>query len=205
MVKLCDRIGLEDDAQLGPTVRDAKEQIEELKAQRRVISEWTSGYDTARQLILGAYRGRYADAYEKARIKVEEGRAAVIESAEFARLGVKAVDVRIRFMGAGCQLQEVPDVPLANEADLIAASNQFSLPLLQARVSGADKAVAEALAFMDLLLGEKPPEQYATWETSQLIGRAFSPGNEAAVDEAFDKAKADVKALLVQGKTVRII
>ena len=203
MNRLADQIGLEDDAELGPTVKDAKAQIEELKDQRRVIAEWTTGFDTARQLVLGAYRKRYAPAYRDARTKVELGRTAITDSEEFGRLGLKVLDVRIKFMGAGCALQEIPDVPLNSDADLIAATSPFPLPLLAARISGADKAVAEARAFMDELLAEKPKEQLSTWDTSRIIGKAFA--DEAKVDEVFDKAKDEIKTLIRQGKTVRTI
>jgi hypothetical protein len=88
---------------------------------------------------------------------------------------------------------------------LIAASSAFSLPLLRARVADADRAVAEARGFMDLLLADKPAEQYASWESIRLIGMAFGPDDASKVDEVFDKAKDEVKALLAQGKTVRVI
>ena len=90
-----------------------------------------------------------------------------------------------------------------SDADMIAASAIFSLPLLQARINGADRAVAEARAFMDVLLADKPKEQYQTWETSKLVGRAFT--EEAAVDKTFDTAKEEIKTLIRQGKTVRLI
>ena len=202
MVKLCDQIGLDDDPELGPTVVDAKEQLEELRAQRRVIAEWTTGFETARELILQAYRSRYAPAYEQARVKVESARAAIIDSPEFASIGEKGYLVRSQFMGAGRQLEQIPVATLTGEADLIAAADRFSLPLLRAKTSGADKAVAEAMVFIaGLAPGDKV--SYTTWETSSLIGKAFT--DEAKVDEAFDRAKEEIKALIRQGKTVRTI
>lgn len=203
MIGLADQIGLDEDPELGSTVRDAKEQIQEIKAQRRVVEEWTASFDTARQLILGAYKKRYAPAYEAARAKVAESRDTLVGDADFAKLGEKALQVRVKFTGAGCPLQEIPAATLLSDADMIAASANFSLPLLQARINGADRAVAEARAFMDVLLADKPKEQYQTWETSRLVGRAFT--EEAAVDKAFDAAKEEIKTLIRQGKTVRLI
>ena len=59
------------------------------------------------------------------------------------------------------------------------------------------------MVVVDELLAEKPKEQISTWETSRIIGKAFS--DEPKVDEVFDKAKDEIKAMIRQGKTVRTI
>ena len=205
LAEITRQAGLDDDPEVGDAVRDARASIEELKAQQRVLEEWTGAYQSAREEILGAYRKRYAPAYAEARARIEAAFKALIEHSEFIALGEKALQVRIKYTGAGCPLQQVPEVPLLTEADLIAATSAFSLPLLRARINGAAKAQAEALAMAAELAATKPSETFATWETTPLIGRAFAPDQEARVDEVFDRAKDEIKALLQQGKTVRTI
>jgi hypothetical protein len=106
-------------------------------------------------------------------------------------------------MGAGCSLQEIPNVPLTGEADLIAATASFSLPLLRARIDEVDRSVAKAHAMIAELLAEKPKDTQATWSTTLLTGKVFN--SEASVDTAFDTEKDKIKALIRQGKTVRAI
>ena len=152
---------------------------------------------------MSAYRKRYAPAYDAARAKVDACSNEVTASDEFAKLGEKAYQVRIKFMGASRRLEKIPAAPLTSEADLIAASERFPLPLLSAKVSDANRAVAEAMVFMAALADDGQKEQLATWETSRLIGKAFKDPDK--VDEVFDQAKAEIKALIKQGKTVRTI
>ena len=106
-------------------------------------------------------------------------------------------------MGAGRPLQEIPDVPLAGEADLIAAASTFPLPLLRSRIDEVDREVAKAHAFVAELLAASPKDTQATWSTSSLTGRVFN--SDASVDNAFDAEKDKIKALIRQGKTVRSI
>lgn len=204
LVELARQAGLEEDTDLGQAVADAREQIEELKTQRRVIDEWTGAYQAARESILSAYRSRYAPVYADARVKVEAGRAAIIGDPDFVRLAPdKSTQVRIKFMGAGRPLQEIPDVPLTNEADLIGATGSFPLALLRSRIEEVDREVAKAHAMIAELLAEKPKDTQATWSTSALTGKVFN--SEASVDNAFDAEKDKIKALIRQGKTVRSI
>jgi hypothetical protein len=203
MVELARQTGLEDDLEVGEAVAHARAQIEDLKTQRRVIDEWLGAYESARTEILGAYRSRYAPVYAEARERVDAGRAAILDDPDFARLGPKSLQVRVRFMGAGCSLQEIPNVPLTGEADLIAATASFSLPLLRARIDEVDRSVAKAQAMIAELLAEKPMDTQATWSTTLLTGKVFS--SEASVDNAFDAEKDKIKALIRQGKTVRSI
>jgi hypothetical protein len=203
MVELARQTGLEDDPEVGEAVADARVQIEDLKTQRRVLDEWLGAYESARTAILNAYRSRYAPVYADARARVDAGRAAILDDPDFARLGQKSLHVRVRFMGAGCSLQEIPNVPLTSEADLIAATGSFSLPLLRARIEEVDRSVAKAHAFIAELLAEKPKDTQATWSTTALTGKVFN--SEASVDNAFDAEKDRIKALIRQGKTVRAI
>jgi hypothetical protein len=204
LAEIVRQAGLEEDPDVGQAVTDAREQIEQLKTQRRVIEEWTAGYQAACDTILDAYRSRYAPVYAKARAKIEAARTAIIEDPEFARLAPgKAGQVRAAFMGAGRPLQEIPDVPLTSEADLVSASGNFSLALLRSRIDEADREVAKARALIAELLAETPEETQATWSTSTLTGKVFT--SEASVDDAFDAEKDRIKALVRQGKTVRAI
>jgi hypothetical protein len=203
LTELALQAGLEDDPELGASVADAREQIEQLKTQRRVLDEWLGAYQSARDVILSAYRSRYAPVYQTARTKVEEGRTAILHDPDFVRLGEKGLQVRVRFMGAGRPLQEIPDVPLAGEADLIAATSTFPLPLLRSRIDEIDREVAKAHAFVAELLAASPKDTQATWSTSSLTGRVFN--SDASVDNAFDAEKDKIKALIRQGKTVRSI
>lgn len=205
MLEIARQVGLDDDPELGEQVREARVSIEELKTQRRVLAEWTGTYESARETMLNAYRKRYAPLYKRAREEVDAASDAVLGSPEYARLGEKVVQVRLRFMGAGCPLQQVPEVSLTTEADLIAATSSFPLPLLRAKIDGAAKARAEAIAYAAELAPDKPADTSATWKTSALMGRAFSPGEENKVDALFDQAKDEIKTLLRQGKTVRTL
>ncbi len=201
---LAQQAGLDDDPELGIAVADAREQIEELKTQRRVLDEWLGAYQVARETILDAYRRRYEPEYKQARAKVESGRAAILKDPDFLRLAVeRATQVRVKFMGAGRSLQDIPDVPLTGEADLIAATGSFSLALLRSRIEEVDREVAKAHAMIAELLAEKPKDTQATWSTSALTGKVFT--SEASVDHAFDAEKDKIKTLIRQGKTVRSI
>jgi hypothetical protein len=199
------KAGLDDDPELGSAVKDARASIEELKTQRRVIAEWTAAYGSARETILEAYRKRYVPTYKQARLNVDAARVAITESPEYARLGEKVLRVRASYMGAGCALQDIPEVSLTTEADLIAATSAFSLPLLRARIDGAALAQAEAMAMAAELASDNPTDALATWKTATLMGKTFSPSDEHQVDLVFDAAKDQVKALLRQGKTVRTL
>ena len=161
MIRLADKIALDDDPVTGSLVADAKDQVEELKGQRAVIAAWTGAYEDARLVILDAYRKQYAPAYEEARTAVGGARTDLLQDPAFSKLGEKQLQVRTKFMGAGCQLEEIPKVALVSDADLIAAEERFSLPLLHARIEGAGRALAAARQLVDALGIEQPGKAYA--------------------------------------------
>jgi hypothetical protein len=194
--------GLTDDPKLGPKLDDARQQLEEIKAQRRVLADWTGAYAEYRTVVLDAYRSVYAPLYADARAQVDAGRLRLRDSDEMGRLTPEAhAKVNVEFSGRGQPLEEIPEAQLKSEADLLTATGTLPIPLLRAKRDGVDAAVAKALARAEELDAKGPAP--TTWSTAKLGGKVLS--DEPQVDDVFDAAKDEVKALIRQGKIVRTI
>jgi hypothetical protein len=137
-------------------------------------------------------------------------RAAISGMPEFNQLSVGGrARVNVAFFNEGKTLAEVPATELRDEQQMLAANQQYSIAHLRAALDAIDDATGRAKAqVIELLAGELrdkgEKERTATWKPSQAFaGRTFS--KESEVDEAFDREKATIVALIRDGKTVQVV
>jgi hypothetical protein len=196
--------GLTEDPKWGEVVVDAREQMAALKEQRRVLDEWEAAYRGYRGTIIDAAKATYRPLRDEAKAGVELARASILDGPEFARLSLSdATKVRMEFFAQGRPLEEIPDASMQSDADLIAASGSFSMSHLRLTLAALDTQAALARARVAELLDKGQPQKAALWSASTLAGRILTTDTE--VDAAFDSAKDDVKALVRDHKSVRIV
>jgi hypothetical protein len=196
--------GLAEDSKWGDSVVRARDEMSALKEQRRVLDEWDGAYGDYRAALVDAFKATYRPLRDEARTGVAAARASVLDGPDFARLDPgDAIKVRMEFFGQGRPLEEIPEVPLQSDADLIAASGSFTMSHLRLTLAAMDTQAAQARARVIELLEKGPQPKSATWSASELAGKVFT--TDVEVDAAFDGAKAVVKELRRQHKSVRII
>lgn len=197
--------GLADDQERGAAIAEARDQMEALLNRRHVLDEWVA-WRNAASAVAGAYRSAYQELYGEVQRRVAEARRLILESPDFAALGpTERVRIEQEFLGAGRPLAELEARELGTEDDLIRASASFTIAHLRAMLAGLDGAVSAAQQRMiELLANREEAPAVTTWNP-----RAFFAGKEfrteADVDDAFAEAAEEVRRLVREGKTVRVV
>ena len=202
--------GLEADETWGPTITDAGAQMNAIIDQRRVLDDWDGAYREQRELLIQAFKAVYLPLRDDVRHQTEAARAAVLDSPEFAALHTdRALKVRLAFLAEGRPLAEIPEAELKSDADLLAASDTFSIAHLRTKVAAlpgqlglAQGMVIEQLSEQQKADGAK--STVAAWDAKVAFGGATFK-TETEVTDAFAKAADQVKALIREGKSVKVV
>jgi hypothetical protein len=202
--------GLRDDAVYGAQVAEAEKQTAEILAQRRVLETWSGIYRTYRQQVLDAFRDTYAPLRETLHERSTAAQKAVRAMPEFTALGIPdRATIRAEFFGEGRPLQEVTLPELKDEAQLLAANRQLSISYLRLALANLDAELGRARARVIQLYATEQERKgeaarTATWSPAQAFaGLRFETPEQ--VDSTFDAAKAQLKALIQEGKTVEVV
>jgi hypothetical protein len=202
--------GLADDPKQGPAVQAARDELEALRAQARVLDEWDGAYRKYRLDVLDAFKAVYVPLREELHQKAAEARRTILEMPEFEALSFGDRDlVRVEYLGEGKPLQEVSLPELRDEQQLLAANAEYSLAHLRAALAALESQVAQARARVIELHSEGQrrkgeQERIALWKPAEAFaGKRFA--TEADVDAAFDPEKERLKALVREGKTVQVV
>ncbi len=202
--------GLADDPTHGPAIQAAREELEALRAQARVLDEWDGAYRKYRLVVLDAFKAVYVPLREELHQKAAEARRTILEMPEFEALsfGDRAL-VCVEYLGEGKPLQEVSLPELRDEQQLLAANAEFSLAHLRTALAALESQVARARArVIELHTTQQEREGTAAkivaWKPAEAFaGKRFA--TEADVDAAFDPEKKRLKALVRDGKTVQAV
>jgi hypothetical protein len=202
--------GLADDHDYGERLQRDRDEIEALKEQRRVLEEFHGGFERYRVDVREVFKAVYGPLRTALHEQRAAARAAISGMPEFNQLSVGGrARVNVAFFNEGKTLAEVPATELRDEQQMLAANQQYSIAHLRAALDAIDDATGRAKAqVIELLAGELrdkgEKERTATWKPSQAFaGRTFS--KESEVDEAFDREKATIVALIRDGKTVQVV
>lgn len=196
--------GLTADPIWGESVTDALENVGALKDQRRVLEEWGGAYQTYRSTLIDAFKATYRPLREDVQAKIEAVRTTILESPEFTNLAfANATKVRMEFFAQGRPLEEIPETSMQSDADLIAASGSFTMSHLRTTLAAIDGQAALARIRVAELLQDGSARPPANWSGAKLTGKVLTSASQA--DAVFDEAKAEVKELIKQHKSVRII
>lgn len=202
--------GLADDPEYGSDVQDARDQLDALIEQKRVLGEWEASYQTYRLVILDAFRAVYGPIREELHRRSGAARVAVTGVPEYADLDLaERSQMRVEFLGDGKPLQEVSHPELRDEQQLLAANAEYSIGHMRAVLAALDSQVAAAQGRVIELLTEQRKRKgeaarVVSWKASDaFIGRRFE--TEADVDAAFDPEKERLKNLVRDGKTIQVV
>ena len=202
--------GLADDAEWGPKVQQAYDEIEALKNQHRVLEEWEGAFRRHRIEIMEVFRAVYAPLRQELHERVTQIQAAITSMPEYQALSVGSrARVRAEFLGDGRPLAEVTLPELKDEEQMLAASAEYSIAHLRSALVAIDALAGEARARVLELHGREQqergePENIALWRSSEAFaGKTFA--TEDDVDRVFDMEKERVKTLVREGKTVQVI
>ncbi len=202
--------GLEHDSDWGATVTEAREQLDAIIDQRRVLEDWDGAYREQRELLIQAFKAVYLPLRDDVRHQTEAARAAVLDSPEFAALHTdRALKVRLVFLADGRPLAEIPEAELKSDADLLVANDAFSIAHLRTKAAAlpgqlglAQGMVIEQLSEQQTADGAK--STVASWDAKAAFGGATFR-TEAEVTDAFATAADQVKALIREGKSVKVV
>jgi hypothetical protein len=205
MLDLAERSGLADDAIHGETIRDAREQLEAIRDQRRVIDEWNGPFQTYRQNVLDAYRATYVPLRDGVRQSVEEARSAILDDPDFQGLpAADAVRIRASVLAPGNTLAEMSAPDLKSEKDLLDAATHFSIAHLRTINAAIPGELARARGLIIDLKNKDDVRQTVTWRSADhLVGRTFTEGDQ--VRHAFDTARDEILTDVEAGKIVKVI
>lgn len=202
--------GLADDPDHGSETQDARDQLEALIDQKRVLPEWEGSYQTYRLVVLDAFKGVYMPVREELHQRCEAAKTAVTGMPEYAELDLaERSQMRVEFLGDGKPLQEVSLTELRDEQQLLAANAEYSIGHMRATLAALDSQVAAAQARVIELLTEQRKRKgeaarVVSWKASDaFVGRRFE--TEADVDAAFDPEKQRLKDLVRDGKTIQVV
>ncbi len=202
--------GLAEDAQWGEKVQQARDEIEALKEQRRVLEEWDGTFSKYRIDVMEAFRTTYSPLRKELHERVAQERAAITSMPEYQALSLSnRTLVRTEFLSDGRPLAEVSLPDLRDEEQMLAANAEYSIAHLRSALAALDVVAGEARARVLELYGKEQrqrgeKEKVAVWKPSEAFaGKRFTTEDE--VDEIFDTKKERVKALVRQGKTVQVI
>jgi hypothetical protein len=208
LISLAYQAGLDQDPDVGDTVREAAEQYEAIKEQRRVLDDWDGPFSDYRAKVVEAYRGIYAPLFEEVTGQVAEARTAIESMHEYEELTTtNRSSVRAEFLTEGRPLAELKVPELRDEEQLVASSRAYSIPLLRSVKAALDAQRNLARTRVLQLYAEQRPGDEPLpvyWDpVDALSGAQFT--TEEDVDVAFDAVKEDVKDIVRSGKVVRIL
>ncbi len=200
--------GLADDPEHGPVFSEARDEWAAVEEQGRVLEEWDGKVQYLRARVVEAYRSIYVPLREALARRVQEARATLTSMPEYDELTPSAhAQLRLRFLAEGRTLAEVSVPELRDEEQLVRASRELSIPHIRARLSALDGELAEAKALLVKLAAAERAEgepEVVLWNPGTFFsGRQFS--TEEEVETVFEDAKGEVKALIRDGKVVRIL
>lgn len=203
--------GLADDPAHGATVQKARDEIEALKQQTRVLDEWTGAYKSYRQDVLDAFKAVYVPLREELHRRSTEAAHAITDGMpEFGELPFgDRTAIRVDFLGEGRPLFPVPLPELRDEQQLLAAHAEYSIAHLRSALAALDAQVSLAREqVLQLHAAEQQRKgvaaKTATWRPADAFkGQRFT--TEAEIDTALDAEKERLKALVREGKTVQVV
>lgn len=202
--------GLEDDDAWGATIAEADVQMNAIIEQRRVLEDWETAYREQRELLIQAFKAVYLPLRDDVRRQTASARAAILDSQEFTALDTdRALKVRLGFLAEARPLAEIPEVELKSDADLLAANDTYSIAHLRAKAAALSGQLALAQGLVIELLSEQQKAEgekatHAAWDAKAAFGEVTFR-TEAEVTTAFDNAADQVKALIREGKSVKVV
>ena len=202
--------GLSDDEKYGPVIQAARDELEALRTQGRVLDEWDGPYAKYRLDVLDSFKAVYAPLREELHQRSADARTAVTEMPEYLALGVgdRAL-IRVEYLGDGKPLQDVPLPELRDEQQLLRANAEYTIPHMRVALAAIGSQVAQAQErVIELHTAQSEREGAAAklvaWKPAEAFsGKRFA--TEAEVDAAFDPEKERLKALVRDGKTVQVV
>ncbi|HYT79483.1 MAG TPA: BREX system P-loop protein BrxC [Actinomycetota bacterium] len=200
--------GLVEDPTWGATIRDILEQYEALKEQRRILDEWDTVIKEYRAKVVEAYRAVYVPLRQDVAQRVAEARDAITSMPEFDQLRTAdRAQIRAELLAEGRPLAEVSVPKLHDEEQLLSATRGLSIPHLRSMLAALDAHVAKAKARVLQLYTasreEKEPPIIVWDPLPAFSGAQFAQDED--VDMVFDTVKEEVKALIREGKIVRVL
>ena len=202
--------GLEDDEAWGATITEAAAQMNAIVEQRRVLEDWDSAYREQRELLIQAFKAVYLPLRDDVRRQTDAARGAILDSQEFASLNAdRALKVRLGFLAEGRPLAVIPEAELKSDADLLTANDTYSIAHLRTKAAALPGQLALAQGMVIELLTEQQKAEgakatIAAWDAKvAFAGVTFK--TEPEVTAAFEKAADQVKALIRDGKSVKVV
>lgn len=197
--------GLADDQTLGSTVSEARDEMEAIVAQRRVLDEWGGAYTNYRSQVQQAFRDTYQPLRTSLTERTRTAHDAIRGMPEFEALEFNdKVRVRTQFLGEGRPLHPLEVPELKDEAQLLAANAEYSIGHLVAARAALDSQLAAARELVIQLHNARIGKQdIVIWKLTEAFASTRFE-TEAQVDAAFDAAKEQVKKLLREGKVVQV-
>jgi hypothetical protein len=191
-------------------VGEAREQMQRLIADQRVLDEWNTTFRHNRLELLDALKAVYVPLREELTRKTGSARKAILDMPEFKALSsAHQLQVRAEFLNQGAPLQEVPAVPLHEDAQVLAANEAFSIAHLRTALGGIDEQVRRAQARMIALHAQEQRDRgeqarTATWEPAKAFsGKRFKTLEE--LDAAFQEQLDQLKPLIRDGKEIQVL
>jgi hypothetical protein len=202
--------GLTDDPTYGASVQNARDELEALETQRRVLDEWDGAYRNYRLELLDTFKAVYTPLRHELHKRSQEARQLITEMPEFKELslGDRAL-VRVDFLGEGKPLQEVSLPELRGDEQLLQANVEYSIPHMRTALAALDNQVSQARArVIELYTAHQkhdgPGGEIVTWKPAQAFaGKRFTLPEE--IDDAFDPERERLKALVREGKTIQVV
>jgi hypothetical protein len=198
--------GLTDDPVHGDAVKRAVDEISALKQQKRVLDEWDTSFAGYRVTIITAFRAIYQPLREELSRRVKAASDALKAMPEYDGLSLSdKATIRTEFLATGKPLHEVTVPELRSDAQLLTANAEYTISHLTSALAALDTQLSRARARVIELYnrGRRKPEPFLWNASSALGGKTFV--SEADVDRALDAAKADLKKVVREGKTVQVV
>lgn len=201
--------GLLDDPTWGPVVTQARDEMQAMVDQRRVLDEWNAAFSVERAQLITGFKSIYLPLRADVSDRTMAARDAVLKSPEYDALKVEhRVKVLGAFMADGRPLAEIKAAELKGDDDLIRANEVYSIAHLRTKLASLPSVLADAQRMVLQLLAEQQEEEgrpsvYAWNPQAAFAGTTFS--TEAEVDAAFGTVAEKLKALVRDGKTVKVL
>ncbi len=198
---------------IATTVATAREQLEHLITERRVLEEWKGAFHHHRLQLLDAFKAAYVPLRERLMKETEAARRSILEMPEFSALSHQhQTEVRAKFLDRGAPLQELPAVTLHEDAQVLKANEAFSIAHLRTALGGIDAQVQQAKGLVLSLYtkeqrerGEK--ERTVTWQPAKAFaGKRFKtvPELEAAIATFMEQLEV-LKRQIQEGKEIQVL
>lgn len=202
--------GLEGLPGIGEQASEAREQLDHLIAQRRVLEDWEGAVKRNRLRLIEAFRDAYAPLRRSVAEDVEQARQAIQGLPEFQALSQGGQNaIWNEFLGQGKPLQRLPEAPLQTDEQLLAANREFSIAHLRSVESSIEAVVRQARlrvitlhAQEQVARGER--ERTVTWEpATAFAGRRFKTVEE--LEAAFREQLEQLKRQIAEGKEIQVL